>query len=114
MRFHERFEWDPDKAAINEVEHDVTFNDARIILEQDDAEVFLIESYDDDHSAREDRFCTFGSHPMDRSIVLRITWTERVDERGPVTRIISARAANRQQRKEYAGEIRKRLRSWHA
>jgi uncharacterized DUF497 family protein len=112
MNLHERFDWDQAKATLNEAEHDVTFEEAKLVLEQDDGDIYLIEFYDDEHSVREDRYCTFGSLPTDRSIVLRITWTPRDDEGGQLTRIISARAANRRQRLEYAKEIRKRLRRW--
>jgi uncharacterized DUF497 family protein len=111
-KLHTRFEWDNDKAAQNEsAHHGVTFDDAREVLEQEDGDIYLIESYDDEHSDKEDRYVTFGSHPLDRNIVLRISWTERIDPDEPVTRIISARPANQKQRKEYAEEIRKRIRN---
>ena len=53
MRLHERFDWDPAKARLNEVEHEVAFQEARLVLEQDDGDIYLIESYDDEHSRHE-------------------------------------------------------------
>ena len=111
MRFHDRFEWDSAKAILNESQHEVTFKDASMVLGQDDGDLHLIEFYDDEHSVDEDRFTTFGSLPQDRSIVLRITWAERSDDLGFLTRILSARVANQRQRSEYAREIKKRSRS---
>ncbi|MGA2443736.1 MAG: BrnT family toxin, partial [Tepidisphaeraceae bacterium] len=70
----------------------------------------LIEEYDDEHSDEEDRYRTIGSHPQDRGIVLCLSWTEREDEEGSTTRIISARAATSRERKRYAAEIQRRNR----
>jgi len=110
VRYHERFEWDVTKAKRNLAEHGVALEEAELVLGQDDAENYLLEFYDDEHSTDEDRYCTIGSLPEDRNIVLRITWTERADDLGTVSRIISVRTASRRQRSEYAKEIRRRLR----
>jgi uncharacterized protein len=109
MRLHRRFEWDSKKAGMNMRRHDLSFDDAATVLGQHDGEIYLIEEYDDEHSHEEDRYRTFGSHPQDRNIVLCISWTERQDKKGSITRIISARFATPRQRKEYAVQIRKRI-----
>jgi uncharacterized DUF497 family protein len=110
VSYRTRFDWDAAKARQNRAAHDISFDEAAIVLGQDDAEIYLLEFYDDEHSTGEDRFSTFGSLPQDRAIVLRITWTEREDDAGPITRIISARPATPKQRSEYAEEVQKRLR----
>jgi uncharacterized DUF497 family protein len=111
MRLHWRFEWDRRKAKLNIRRHGVSFDDAATILAQEAGNLYLIEEYDDEHSDEEDRYRTIGSHPQDRAIVLCISWTEREDEEGAITRIISARAASSWERKQYERQIRGRDRS---
>ena len=77
------FEWDPSKAASNELKHKVTFQEA--------ASVFS----DPDHSHEEDRFITFGFSQEQRLLVVSHT------SRGDRTRIISARLMTRQEKKIY-------------
>jgi uncharacterized protein len=105
MRYHDEFEWDPQKAKINRTKHGVSFDDAKAVLEDDQAELYHVETFDDAHSMAEDRHITTASHPADRSIILLICWTDRHrgDER--VTRVISARHATRRERKQYAQAI---------
>jgi uncharacterized DUF497 family protein len=107
MRFHDKFEWDPRKAKANARKHDgVTFDDAAAVLGDDQADVYHVEAYDDEHSTDEDRQVTLGSHPEDRRIVLRVSWTDRSAGKERITRIISARLATPTERKRYAKEIR--------
>ncbi len=108
MRFHHDFEWDPEKAEINAKKHRVTFEDAAAILADDQADLYHIEGYDDEHSMGEDRFITIASDPTDRQIILRICWTERRKKEHVVTRIISAQRANPGERKQYAKAINER------
>jgi uncharacterized protein len=105
MRYHDEFEWDPQKAKINRTKHGVSFEDAKAALEDDQADLYHVETFDDAHSMAEDRHITTASHPADRSIILLICWTDRHrgDER--VTRVISARHATRRERKQYAQAI---------
>ncbi|MGD0139985.1 MAG: BrnT family toxin [Tepidisphaeraceae bacterium] len=111
MRLHWRFEWDRRKARLNVRRHGASFDEAATVLAQENAEIYLIEEHDDEHSDEEDRYRTIGSHPQDRGIVLCIFWTEREDDEGSITRIISARAATPWERKRYAGQIHGRNRS---
>ncbi len=105
MRYHDDFEWDPQKAKTNRTKHGVSFEDATAALEDDSAELFHVEAFDDAHSMTEDRHITSASHPADRSIILLICWTDRYQADQRVTRIISARHATRRERKQYAEAI---------
>jgi uncharacterized DUF497 family protein len=105
MRLHGEFEWDPKKAAINRRKHHVTFDDAAAVLGDDQGDRYHLEEPDDEHAMGEDRYITFGSHPGDRAVVLRICWTDRSTAEGQVTRIISARNATTRERGRYAQEI---------
>lgn len=105
MILHEHFEWDEAKAQKNLKKHRVCFDDAALVLSDEDGDLFHIEEYDRQHSAGEDRYITTASHPEDRSIVLVIAWTDRSTEQARITRIISARAAKAAERKRYVKEI---------
>jgi uncharacterized DUF497 family protein len=109
MRFHDEFEWDSKKATQNRRDHQITFDFAAEVLADDEGDVYLVEEHDDDHSEREERYTTIGSHPRNRRIVLRITWTERRSGERRITRIISARRASRNERKQYDQQISGRI-----
>jgi len=105
MMLHDNFEWDPDKAEANLRKHGVSFDDAALVLADEDGDTFHVEEYDSEHSTDEDRYVTTALHPADRGIVLIISWTDRSTETARVTRIISARAATPAERKRYVKEI---------
>jgi uncharacterized protein len=105
MRLHDEFEWDEDKADRNLLKHGVSFDDAARILADDEGDLYHIDEYDEGHSVGEDRYVTTASHPDDRSIILRIAWTDRSNEDERITRIISARPATARERRDYAKEI---------
>jgi uncharacterized DUF497 family protein len=77
MRYHNEFEWDPQKAKVNEAKHGVSFDDAVAVLEDNAAGLYHVEVFDDAHSLSEDRHITTASHPADRTIILVICWTDR-------------------------------------
>ena len=104
MRLHHEFECDPKKAALNRKKHGIGFELAALVLADPDGDQYHIEDTDDEHSIGEDRFVTFGSNPADRSIVLRISWTDRSKGKTRITRIISARLATKRERKWYGDE----------
>jgi uncharacterized DUF497 family protein len=106
MILHDNFEWDEDKAQKNLEKHGVSFDDAALVLADEDGDRVHVEEYDRQHSTGKDRYTTTASHPDDRSIVLVIAWTDRSTEHANVTRIISARAAKPAERKRYVKEIR--------
>ena len=106
MSLHENFEWDEEKSHKNLKKHGVSFDDAALVLADEDGGRFHVEEFDDEHSNGEDRYVTTASHPDDRNLVLIISWTDRSTEHAKITRIISARMATPAERRIYAKEIR--------
>lgn len=85
------FEWDEDKATANEQKHEVTFAEAMTVF----ADPLSLTGYDPDHSDEEDWFLTMGQSSDGRLLVVSHT------DRGEIIRIISARQANRAERRDY-------------
>jgi uncharacterized DUF497 family protein len=87
----DKFEWDDAKAAANLARHGVSFGDARLAF----ADVFAVESEDlrKDYGG-ERRYIWLG---MVANRLLHVAYTMR-DER---IRIISARHAERKERRRY-------------
>ena len=94
MGLHENFEWDEVKAQRNFKKHGVSFDDAALVLSDEQAEFYHVEEFDSSHSGSEDRYITTASHPDDRNIVLVIAWTDR-SPRLPRLRESSARVSQR-------------------
>jgi hypothetical protein len=88
-----RFEWDPDKAALNSKKHKVSFEDAQTVFSDERAR--LID--DPDHSEDEDRFVLLGLSQSLRLLV--VVHCYRAE--GNVIRIISARKANADEQQYY-------------
>ena len=86
------FAWDADKAASNIAKHGVTFDEARTVFGDPLAVIFD----DEEHSLDELREIIIGHSVLQR--LLLVSFTERGDE---VVRIISARKANKRERKDY-------------
>jgi uncharacterized DUF497 family protein len=86
-----KFEWDPRKADANLAKHGVSFDEAMTVF-GDSASMTMD---DPRHSAAERREITLGR--ADDSRVLAIAFTERAG----VIRLISARPANRRERRRY-------------
>jgi len=86
-----RFLWDPRKATSNERKHGVGFPEATTVF--DDA--LSVTIADPDHSTDEQRFLLVGLSNRRRLLVVAHS------ERGQAIRIISARRANRQERRTY-------------
>lgn len=86
------FEWDDEKNRINLRKHGIDFTDA--------AQVFFdenrIEQSDEFHSEDEDRWQVIGMV----NEILFVVYTDREDR----TRIISARKANKRERRIYYGD----------
>lgn len=86
-----KIEYDPDKAAINPLNHDgVTFEEAKPVL----LDPYALTREDVDVSG-EHRFITLGMGGKSR--VLIVVWTLRAD----CVRLISAWKANQPQRRRY-------------
>jgi len=107
MKYHDEFEWDPTKAKDNQKKHGVTFALAAKVLADEQAEMFHHEEPDDAHSMQEDRHITLASYPFDRSIIVKICWTDRSSKGKQITRIISACKAKRRERILYEKAITK-------
>jgi len=90
------FEWDPRKAKINLKKHNVSFEIAATIFNDPCA----ISMFDDEHSILEDRWITLGIDKNGNLIVLIHTYNQ-IDESNIVIRIISARKASKQEKKQY-------------
>ncbi|MBA4067159.1 MAG: hypothetical protein C0501_26330 [Isosphaera sp.] len=85
------FEWDEDKARANEAKHGVSFPEAASVFGDP-----LAVTFDDPlHSADEARYLTIGLSAAGRVLIVSHT------DRGDATRVISARAASRGERKGY-------------
>jgi hypothetical protein len=85
------FEWDDKKAKSNAKKHGVTFDEASTVF----GDALSLTIPDPVHSEVEDRFVTMGSSFRGKLVVVVHT------ERGDNIRIISARRANRRERKAY-------------
>lgn len=79
-----RIEWDEAKNRSNQLRHKLSFEEAAVLLEEDQE---CLEYYDFKHSAEEDRFVAIGS--ISRGVVA-VVYTEREED---TLRIISARFA---------------------
>jgi uncharacterized DUF497 family protein len=84
------FEWDEEKNAVNIRKHGIRFEDAIRIFDG-----FVATEVDDRHDYGEVRMISLGA--VDDIVVLAIVHTDREG----ITRIISARQANRAERKRY-------------
>lgn len=88
------FDWDPDKAAENLRKHGVEFTEAATVFGDP-----LSITYDDpDHAVDEDRYIIIGMSSRHRLLI--VAHSDRQER----TRLISARAVTRRERKLYEGE----------
>ena len=85
------FEWHPPKAAANLKKHKVSFQEAMTIF--GDERVLSIP--DCEHSKDEQRYLAIGRSERERLLVMCFT------ERGERLRIVSARCAERWERRVY-------------
>jgi len=85
------FEWDPQKAAANLKSHGVTFEEATTTFQDPLARIHA----DPDHSAAERREIIVGHSSKGELLVVSFT------DRGSSIRLISARPATRQERRDY-------------
>ena len=89
-----QFEWDPTKAARNLTKHGVSFDEASSVF----GDPLAITIGDPDHSIDEGRFLTTGLSGEQRLLVVSHVY------RGGSIRIITAREATRQERRQYESE----------
>lgn len=88
-----QFEWDDEKEKINIQKHKLSFGTAALVF----ADENRIGWYDNFHSDSEDRYITIGRIRKKPSIVM-VVYTERD---GDKIRIISARAAKKNEKEAY-------------
>jgi uncharacterized DUF497 family protein len=84
-----KYQWDKNKAASNLQKHGIEFADAVSVFSDDLAMTIPDNRFD------EDRFVTIGMDAFDRILVVVFTL------RGEDIRLISARLADRRERKQY-------------
>ena len=90
-----KFEWDEDKNKENIKKHGVPFEEA--------ASIFLnkiMEEPDIDHSENEERYKAVGISVYLRELLVVYCIRERINDE-KITRIISARRANEEERRKY-------------
>jgi uncharacterized DUF497 family protein len=92
------FSWDTQKAISNYEKHGVPFEEAATVFSDTDA----LEWEDVGHSITEPRYKRIGSS-IQKRILLVVYTTRRMKNGKETIRIISARQANRKERKAYAG-----------
>ena len=88
-----KFEWDPEKAAVNLRKHGISFEEASTAF----SDPFARIDFDPDHSEDDERFILLGLSTAARILVVCHCYREN-DE---VIRIISARQAVPFERKQY-------------
>lgn len=88
-----RFVWDPRKARENSRKHGVTFEEAQTVFLDD----YAVLIADPDHSEVEDRFLLLGVSSHLRVLVVCHCHREAED----LIRLISARKADRSERRQY-------------
>ncbi len=86
-----KFEWDAQKAQRNLRKHSIDFNEASTVF----VDTLSITIPDPDHSEDEERWLTMGLSSRRRLLVVVHT------QEGETIRIISARLANRLERRKY-------------
>ena len=89
-----RFDWDPRKARANQIKHGVSFDEAKTAFLDEYARIIP----DPEHSDDEERFVLLGMSVGLRLLVVCHCYREP----GNLIRIISARRADKSERREYA------------
>ena len=92
-----RFAWDEAKAEENRHKHGVSFEEASTVFVDENARL----KHDPDHSQEEDRFLLLGFGAKLRLLIVCHAYREN-DE---VIRIISARKATPNERRQYGSYI---------
>ncbi len=85
------FEWDHNKASANEAKHEVGFEEAKTVFANPLAVIFN----DEEHSDDEEREIIIGHSQKNRLLIVSFT------ERSKAIRVISARKATNNERKDY-------------
>jgi uncharacterized DUF497 family protein len=92
-----QFIWHEGKARANERKHGVTFDEAKTVFYDDNAELIG----DPDHSSQEDRFVMLGMSSRARILIVCHCYREN----NGAIRIISARKATRKEQAQYRRSV---------
>lgn len=95
------FTWDPVKAASNVAKHGVTFAQAATVL----TDALALTVFDAEHSEFEERWFTLGMSSEGELLAVSHTYTA-IGPVGTRVRIVSAREATRNERRQYENEPR--------
>lgn len=95
------FTWDPQKAASNLNKHAVAFAQAATVL----LDALALTVFDAEHSEFEERWFTLGISSEGKLLAVSHTYTATGADSARV-RIISAREATRNERRQYENEPR--------
>ena len=97
MNYQYHFTWDPDKAISNREKHGISFEQAATLFR----DPLAISIYDDEHSSEnEGRWITLGQAENGTLLVVVHTFEETSDDAAEI-RLISAREATRNERRQY-------------
>ena len=91
-----RFEWDDTKDRRNPTKHGISFEEARLIFDGP-----VLTKVDDRQDYGEERFISYGQFGL--QVIVAVVHTTR----DGVTRLISARKANRAEKKDYYEHLEK-------
>ena len=94
-----RYDWDPEKAATNLVDHKVSFEEARTVFQ----DPLAMTRPDTDNLEREERWITIGESSR-KGLLLVVHTHVELDDCVIYIRIISARKPNRHERRQYEQE----------
>ena len=89
------FDWDEDKARVNENKHEISFLEAMSAF--NDVNALIID--DEEHSIDEERFILLGMSNIANLLMVCHCYRDEDD----IIRLISARKANRQEAIKYGG-----------
>lgn len=89
-----KYEWNSRKSSENVRKHGVSFDEAKSVFLDENARLVA----DDEHSGEEDRFILLGLSVQLRCLVVVHCYKESDN----VIRIISARKADRSERRQYS------------
>jgi uncharacterized protein len=93
------FEWDPEKANLNQKKHNVGFEEAATVFRDPHS----ITIFDEDHTEKEERWITIGISSSGRLIIVCHTYFE-LSEDTVTLRMYSARKTTLSEKKQYRGE----------
>ena len=92
------FNWNETKAETNEAKHGVSFEEAATAFRDENAQLYD----DEEHSENEERFILLGYSKISRLLIVCHCYRGNDDS---VIRIISARKAEKPERKKYEERV---------